>query len=62
MAKKNNSNDIDKILKDLYALSSEFNDKLSVVREMVKLEMARLRGDQDLRNPIPEGLQDEKEK
>lgn len=55
MAKKT---DIDKILNDLYTKASEWNDKLSVAKQMVELEKARLKASDDNGSDVPEALKD----
>jgi hypothetical protein len=55
---KKQTSDIDKTLKDLYTSAKEFGDKLSVAKEMVKVEIARLKGDPQDPNDIPTGLKD----
>lgn len=56
-SKKKGSGEIDKVLKDLYDSAKEFNDKLQVAKEMVKLEMARLK--QEESGEGGEGLKDD---
>jgi hypothetical protein len=51
-------NDIDKAIKTLYDSATEFNDKLAVLKEWNKLEMARLRQEPEGENDIPSGLKD----
>lgn len=55
MAKKT---DIDKILNDLYTKAAEWTDKLSVAKQMVELEKARLKSSDESGDTIPEGLKD----
>ena len=54
---------IDKILADLYTKGCDFNEKLSVAKEMVKLEMARLKSEpEEDGDKVPAGLRDDEEK
>lgn len=55
MAKKT---EIDKVLKDLYSSAVDFNDKLSVAKEMVKVEIARLKGQPEDGSDTPDALKD----
>ena len=55
MAKKN---EIDKVIKDLYDKTVDFNDKLAVLKEWNKLEIARLKGSDGPGDDVPEGLKD----
>jgi hypothetical protein len=55
MTKKNT---IDSTLKNLYDSAKEFPDKLAVAKEMVKIEIARLKGTPN-EEDIPTGLKDE---
>ena len=59
MAKKNSNTEIDKAIKALYNGAKEFSDKLAVLKEWNKLEIARLKGDSGDGNVVPPGLQDE---
>jgi hypothetical protein len=57
MAKPKKSN-IDTVIKDLYNKAVDFNDKLAVLKEWNKLEIARLKGDNGPGDDVPEGLKD----
>lgn len=50
---------VDEVLSELYTGADNWNDRLNVAKEMVKLEMARLKGDNLGGGDTPEGLRDE---
>lgn len=55
--KKPKSN-IDTVLNSLYTDAKEWSDKLAVAKEMVRLEMARLKASPDEGGDVPAALQD----
>lgn len=59
MANKKTDVTIDTVLANLYTSATEFNDKLAVAKEMVKLEMARLKAEPaDDGDVVPSALKD----